>query len=103
MDGNGLESIFPFPKRFNFSALSPTPPFPRFWPRIRLALLLVPALFTSLFVTGSMFFKGSTFITGFVFFGQPVMDKGIEWLNSEFPNWQKLLEIRKYPSPAISV
>lgn len=80
------------------SALSPTPPFPRDTPRIKLASLLAPVLFVSLFVTSAMFVKGATFGVGFGFFGQPVLTMGYNWLNKTFPHWQKLLEIRKYLS-----
>ena len=79
----------------NFSALSPTPPFPQKAPRIKLAGLVAPALLASLFLTSSLFVKGTTFITGFVFFGQPTLTAGLNWLNKTYPNWQKLLEIRK--------
>lgn len=80
-----------------FSALSPTPPFPQQAPRLKLAALVTPLLFVSLFVNSAMFMKGTTFITGFVFFGQPVLTPGLNWLNKTIPNWQKFLEIRKYP------
>jgi Protein of unknown function (DUF3292) len=97
MGGNALESMSLLCFGLaNDSALSPTPPFPRYWPQIRLALLLVPGLFASFFVTNAMFLKVTTFLTGFLFFGQPVLDRGLQWLNREFPHWQKLLEIRKF-------
>lgn len=41
-----------------------------------------------------MFIKGVTFGVGFGFFGDPVISRGVEWLNREFPRWQKLLELR---------
>lgn len=77
------------------SALSPTPPFPRNTYRLRLAGLIVPALCISLFVTSYMFMKGVTFGVGFALFGDPVISRGLDWLNRKIPNWQKLLEIRK--------
>jgi len=52
-------------------------------------------LLVSLLVTSTLFVKGSTFIVGFVFFGQPILTAGFNWLNHTYPNWQKLLEIRK--------
>ena len=36
------------------------------------------------------------FGVGFGFFGDPVIQKGLDWLNRTFPKWQKLLELRKY-------
>lgn len=49
----------------------------------------------SLFVSSYMFMKGLTFGVGFGFFGDPIIQRGIEYLNREFPNWKKLLELRK--------
>ncbi|KAF2097591.1 hypothetical protein NA57DRAFT_41798 [Rhizodiscina lignyota] len=76
------------------NALSPTPPFPRETYRLRLAALIVPLLATSVFVTSYMFLKGVTFGIGFGFFGDPVIQRGLSFLNRRFPNWQKLLELR---------
>jgi hypothetical protein len=41
-----------------------------------------------------MFMKGVTFGVGFGFFGDPIISRGMEWLNRNYPNWQKLLELR---------
>lgn len=76
------------------NALSPTPPFPRDVYRLRLAGVVVPLLGISIFVTSYMFMKSVTFGVGFGFFGDPIITPGLQWLNSTFPNWQKLLELR---------
>ncbi|KAI2627616.1 hypothetical protein GGR54DRAFT_423205 [Hypoxylon sp. NC1633] len=76
------------------NALSPTSPFPRDLYRIRLAALLLPLFLISLFVTSYMFTKGVTFGVGFGFFGDPLISRGMTWLNRTFPHWQKLLELR---------
>ncbi|KAM0694671.1 hypothetical protein Q7P36_005027 [Cladosporium allicinum] len=76
------------------NALSPTPPFPRDVYRLRLAAVVVPMLAASIFITSYMVVKGLTFGIGFGFFGDPVIQPGIKWLNSTYPNWQKLLELR---------
>jgi hypothetical protein len=76
------------------NALSPTPPFPRDLYRLRLAALIVPLLGISIFVTSYMFMKGVTFGVGFFFFGDPIISRGLVWLNRTFPNWQRLLELR---------
>lgn len=83
------------------SALSPTPPFPRDINRLRLAMMIVPAVLGSLFITSYMVVKGLTFGIGFGFFGDPVITPGLNWLNSTFPHWQKILELRKYGSQNI--
>jgi hypothetical protein len=54
----------------------------------------VPLLGISLFVTSYMFMKGVTFGIGFGFFGDPIISRGLNWLNTNFPNWQKVLELR---------
>ena len=35
------------------------------------------------------------FFTGLAFFGDPVIRRGIEFLNLEFPRWQKILQLQK--------
>ncbi len=81
-----------------YSALSPTPPFPQETPRFKLAGILVPAVAISMLTTSAMFMKMTTAGIGFGFFGDPLIWRGLDLLNKNFPNWQKLLEIRKYVS-----
>jgi hypothetical protein len=90
---HGLADVADTWERFG-NALSPTPPFPRDVYRLRLAAVIVPLLGISIFVTSYMFMKGLTFGAGFGFFGDPIITPSLQWLNSRFPNWQKLLEIR---------
>jgi hypothetical protein len=77
------------------SALSPTSPFPKQFPRLKLAGLLLPALLVSSLTTSYMFMKVNTFIVGFTFFGDPIISRGLVFLNEKFPNWQKLLKLQK--------
>jgi hypothetical protein len=74
--------------------LDPTPPFSTNNFHMRLAAVISPLLLISLFVSSYMFMKGLTFGVGFGFFGDPVIQRGLSYLNREFPNWQKLLELR---------
>lgn len=76
------------------NALSPTPPFPRATYRIRLAGIVAPIFLGSFFISSYMFTKGMTLGIGFGFFGDPVISRGLVWLNKNYPNWQKLLEVR---------
>ncbi|KAL9027806.1 MAG: hypothetical protein Q9196_003727 [Gyalolechia fulgens] len=76
------------------NALSPTPPFPTERPRLVLASVLVAGLAVSLFTTSAMVMKGTTAGIGVGFFSDPLVWKGLAWLNQNYPNWQKLLEIR---------
>jgi hypothetical protein len=78
------------------SALSPIPLFPSEVYRLRLVAILLPLLFSiSLFVTPYILVKSTSFLTGFIFFGDPILSRGLAWLNRTIPNWQKLLELRK--------
>ncbi|KAK0729545.1 hypothetical protein B0H67DRAFT_501065 [Lasiosphaeris hirsuta] len=90
---HGLGGMTDTWERFG-NALSPTPPFPRETYRMRLAAVMVPVFGISLFVTSYMFIKGLTFGIGFGFFGDPVLSRGLDWLNRTMPDWQKLLELR---------
>ncbi|GME28298.1 hypothetical protein GTA08_BOTSDO05863 [Neofusicoccum parvum] len=90
---HGIAELTDTWERFG-NSLSPTPPFPRDIYRLRLAALVVPLLAMSIFITSYMFIKGVTFGVGFGFFGDPIISRGLTWLNSTFPHWQKILEIR---------
>ncbi|KAK4156013.1 hypothetical protein C8A00DRAFT_41479 [Chaetomidium leptoderma] len=77
------------------NALSPIPLFPSEVYRLRLVGILLPLLFGfSLFVTPYILIKSLSFFVGFVFFGDPILTRGIAWLNRTIPNWQKLLQPR---------
>ncbi|KAK0713424.1 hypothetical protein B0T26DRAFT_873588 [Lasiosphaeria miniovina] len=76
------------------NALSPTRPFPRETSRLRLATLVIPLFGISLFVTSYIFIKGVMFGVGLGFFGDPVISRGLDWLNRTIPDWQKILELR---------
>jgi hypothetical protein len=76
------------------NALSPTAPFPKEKPRIKLAACLAPVLLISMFTNSYMFMKMNGLFVGFGFFGDPLIWRALSFLNKEFPHWQKLLEIR---------
>ncbi|KAI9831564.1 MAG: hypothetical protein M1819_004795 [Sarea resinae] len=76
------------------NALSPTAPFPKEKARLKLAGVLAPACLGALLVTSSMFVKATTFLIGSAFFGDPAISRGITWLDHNYPDWQKLLELR---------
>ncbi|QIW95700.1 hypothetical protein AMS68_001218 [Peltaster fructicola] len=90
---HGLADVSDTWERFG-NALDPTPPFPKDVFRLRLAALVVPLLAASIFTTNYMLVKGITFGVGFGFFSDPLMAPALKWLNTNFPHWQKLLEIR---------
>ncbi|KAJ5103492.1 hypothetical protein N7532_004021 [Penicillium argentinense] len=76
------------------NALSATPPFPRLTPRLRLVAVLVPACLVSSLISSHALTKGIGFFVGFAFFGDPVIRRGLAFLNTKFPHWQKLLQIQ---------
>ncbi|CAD6453371.1 caab79d3-ed60-4df6-a6cd-90c860cd7cb2 [Sclerotinia trifoliorum] len=76
------------------NALSPTPPFPQQKPRLKLAGCLAPLLLISMFTSSYMFMKMNGLFVGLGFFGDPLIWRGLSYLNREFPHWQRLLEIR---------
>lgn len=77
------------------NALSPTPPFPPQTHQLRLASLLLPLIIASVSLNAYWLMKLSTLMMGFVFFGQPIMSRGISMLNRQYPNWTKLLDLRQ--------
>ncbi|KAL0934531.1 uncharacterized protein CTRU02_211330 [Colletotrichum truncatum] len=76
------------------NALSPTPPFPQQRPRLILASVLLPMLLGSLFTTSYMLVKGTGFIVGFTIFGDPLIQRGLVFINRTYPRWKKYVELR---------
>ncbi|KAL2192559.1 hypothetical protein P885DRAFT_47399 [Corynascus similis CBS 632.67] len=77
------------------NALSPIPLFPSEVYRLRLVSILLPLLFgPSLFMTPYMLLKALSFSVGALFFGDPLITRGLDWLNRTIPDWQKLLQPR---------
>lgn len=76
------------------SILNPTPPFSHI-PRLRLAATVVPILVAVTIIPSALFVKGATFMAGFAMFGEPLVTRGILWLNTNYPNWPESLELRR--------
>ncbi|KGO44185.1 Protein of unknown function DUF3292 [Penicillium expansum] len=76
------------------NALSATAPFPQLTPRLRLVALLGPALLASMMTSCYVFMKLSTLLVGLTFFGDPVIRRGVVYLNRRLPNWQKLIQLQ---------
>ena len=81
----------------HFSALKPPPPYP---PMINMAryklagAILLPILLATAFVPSWIWARGASFTLGFLFFGQPVIDRGIKIFVQKVPNWQEYLDMR---------
>ncbi|KAJ5760536.1 hypothetical protein N7520_007692 [Penicillium odoratum] len=76
------------------NALSGTPPFPRTAPRLRLASVIAPLCFVSAFISSYTFMKTSGFVIGFAFFGDPIIMRGMSFLNRKLPQWRKILQLQ---------
>lgn len=80
------------------SALSPTPPFSMMTPRLRLVGVLVSGLLAAILTSSYVFTKMSTLFAGFGFFGDPFIQRGIQYLDREYPHWKELSQLQKYVS-----
>ena len=76
------------------NALSPKPPFPHTAYRLQLAAILVPIFVFSPFISSYMVVKAITAGIGFSFFANPLITRGVDWLNGTYPKWQEVIELR---------
>ncbi|KAL2827384.1 hypothetical protein BDW59DRAFT_179151 [Aspergillus cavernicola] len=72
------------------NALSATPPFATLTPRLRLAGVLAAGLLASLITSSYMFMKMSTLFVGLGFFGDPILQRCIQYLDRKYPHWKEL-------------
>ncbi|KAJ5590679.1 hypothetical protein N7450_004651 [Penicillium hetheringtonii] len=77
-------------------ALSATPPFHPWVPRLRLLSVLLPVCLASNSVTSYALAKGFGFFAGFAFFGDPVIMRSLAFLNQNYPGWHKLLHFENF-------
>ncbi|KDQ62350.1 hypothetical protein JAAARDRAFT_170674 [Jaapia argillacea MUCL 33604] len=89
----GLGDVIDTWERFG-NALSPTPPFPAYIHRVRLAAIVVGALLASMVLSATIVVKTLELGIGFSVFGQPIVWRGVEWLESHIPNWRVYLDLR---------
>jgi hypothetical protein len=77
------------------SALSPTPPFRKDTARFKFGGALLPILLLSLVLRSAWVMRGTTFLLGAAFFGQPGINVGWRWLNTNYPTWAEKLDLNK--------
>ena len=77
------------------SALEPTPLFPQWTGRIRLASALTPLVIVTLFVPAAVVVRVAMFAFGVVFFSQPVIARIVFWFTHRYPHWTHVLELRR--------
>ncbi|KAF7131114.1 hypothetical protein CNMCM5793_004101 [Aspergillus hiratsukae] len=75
--------------------LSPTPPFVTYTPRLRLVGIMASVCLLSLVVSSNFMIKAAAFALGLGFFGDPVIDYGVNYLNRKIPNWREHLDLQK--------
>ncbi|KAL6405906.1 hypothetical protein AUP68_10790 [Ilyonectria robusta] len=75
------------------NALNPTAPFPIFRQRLVLASVMLPILLGSFFTSSYIAFKTMGFVCGFLFFGGPLITRGVEILERSYPRWAKYVEL----------
>ncbi|KAL4902209.1 hypothetical protein BDW74DRAFT_158802 [Aspergillus multicolor] len=76
------------------NALAPTPPFSMMTPRLRLAAVFGGGLLVSLLTSSYIFMKMATFFVGLGFFGDPLIQRGIQYLDREYPHWKELSQLQ---------
>ena len=64
-------------------------------PRNRLGVLVSVVILVSLFVGPALLVKSVTFLTGAIFFGDPLIARGLRLLNRKSPNWLTYVDPRK--------
>jgi len=52
-------------------------------------------LLASLIVTPYILMKALTFFGGVVFYSQPYITKGLNYLNTNYPGWQEKISLQK--------
>ncbi|KAL6232063.1 hypothetical protein BDW75DRAFT_243323 [Aspergillus navahoensis] len=76
------------------NALSPTPPFPKTTPRLRMAGVLASGLLVAFLTSSYVFMKMTTFFVGLGFFGDPLIQRGIQYLDRKYPHWKELSQLQ---------
>ncbi|EYE98908.1 uncharacterized protein EURHEDRAFT_373989 [Aspergillus ruber CBS 135680] len=77
------------------NVFSPTPPFFAISARLQLVGILVSICFASYVTSSYMIVKGIGFAIGFGFFGDPVFEWTMDFLNRKVPNWKDHLDMQK--------
>ncbi|KAL3475826.1 hypothetical protein BJX99DRAFT_259082 [Aspergillus californicus] len=75
--------------------LSPSPPFGLIGARIRVASILISVFLVSINVSSHMIVKGCSLTAGFIFFGDPVLSRAMDFVNRNIPNWKDYLDMQK--------
>ncbi|PYH45042.1 uncharacterized protein BP01DRAFT_391992 [Aspergillus saccharolyticus JOP 1030-1] len=77
------------------NALSPTPPFSSVTAQIHLVAVLFSICLITRFVSNDFIVGANSFTLGFVFFGGPVLEYSMNYLNKKIPDWKRFLDPRE--------
>jgi hypothetical protein len=56
--------------------------------------ILLPILLATAFVPSWVWARSASFALGFLFFGQPIIDRALAKFIEKFPNWKEMLDLR---------
>ncbi|KAJ5888158.1 hypothetical protein N7495_008199 [Penicillium taxi] len=75
------------------NAVSPTPPFDQFAPRMRFASILAPICAVSMLISSYLLIKILALVIGLAFFGEPVVKHGTAYLDEKYPTWKDRIQL----------
>lgn len=78
------------------SVLSPTPPFYAISTRLQIVGILFSVAVVASLTPSYLIVKSAGFVVGFAFFGDPVFERTMEYLNTNIPHWKNYLDLQKY-------
>ena len=86
------------------SVLSPTPPFYAISTRLKIVGILFGLAVVASLTSSYLIVKGAGFVVGLAFFGEPVFQRTMDYLNTNIPDWKKYLDLQMYvpgiPAPS---
>ncbi|KAL4786970.1 hypothetical protein BJX76DRAFT_319668 [Aspergillus varians] len=74
---------------------SPSPPFTLIGPRLQIAGILLSICLASLLMSSHVIVKAGSLIVGLAFFSDPVLTRGVDFLDRNIPDWKACLDIDK--------
>ena len=78
------------------NAFAPTsPPFDPDSARRKVALNVLPCILAFGLLPSWFINKALGALVGLVFFGGPIIERGVKWLNESYPGWQEAIELRQ--------
>ncbi|KAK1144456.1 hypothetical protein N8T08_005328 [Aspergillus melleus] len=76
------------------NVLSPTPPFYAISTRLKIVGILFGLAVVASLTSSYLIVKGAGFVVGLAFFGEPVFQRTMDYLNTNIPDWKKYLDLQ---------